>query len=64
MKELDPKTPRWFQTFYERHFRPVKSRSKRNERWSWVILGVIVTGQLTNHWHAEIWEFTRHLFGM
>ncbi len=37
-KELDKKTPQWFITWNDRFFRPVDSRSKRNEKLIFVII--------------------------
>ena len=57
-KELDKKTPQWFITWNDRFFRPVDSRSKRNEKLIFVIIaGVFGLNTVGNYYHIEIIDF-------
>ena len=64
-KELDRKTPNWFREWHNSYFQSVESRSKRNEKFIYLIL-VAVLGMNTvgNHYHSEIMQFFFRLFGV
>lgn len=60
--ELDSRTPKWFELWHNKHFKPVKDRSKRNERLIYLLLVVALTsGILANGNGEEIANLLRYL---
>jgi len=41
-KDLNPKTPHWFEDWHVKFFSPVDARTKRNERWIYIIITAII----------------------
>jgi hypothetical protein len=41
-KPLNNKTPKWFKDWHCMHFKPVRNRTVRNERWVYIILIAII----------------------
>lgn len=63
-KELNSKTPIWFKEWHSAFFRPVNSRSSRNEKLIYVLLAAVLgLNTVGNHYHIQIWEFIIRLFG-
>ena len=41
-ERLNGKTPRWFVDWHNNHFKSVRDRTKRNERWVYIIIVAII----------------------
>ena len=64
MKKLDPKTPKWFEAWHKEYFMSVHDRTKRNERWIYIIItAIIASGILSNGHTEEIASLVRAFFG-
>ncbi|KKM70700.1 hypothetical protein LCGC14_1438060 [marine sediment metagenome] len=61
-KKLTDKTPKWFEYWHLEHFSPVSDRTKRNERWIYIIITAIIgSGILANGNTDDIASFIRAL---
>ena len=62
-KELNSGTPVWFKLWHSEYFKPSDARSKRNERWLYIIITAIIgTSILVNKYSPEIASLWRVLF--
>ena len=46
---LNSKTPKWFQEWHWKHFRPVKDRTFNNRTLIYVILGAVIAAAFANN---------------
>ena len=51
--ELDPKTPHWFKDWHTKYFVRVDDRTKRNERWIYIIITAIIASGIMANGHTE-----------
>lgn len=52
---LDPKTPHWFDDWHNKYFDKVDDRTRRNEKWIYIIItAIIATGVMSNGNTEEI----------
>ncbi len=64
MKKLDPKTPKWFESWHKGYFMSVHDRTKRNERWIYIIItAIIASGVMAKGNTEEIVAIIRVFFG-
>ena len=62
--KLDNRTPHWFEDWHFRHFKSVQDRSKRNEKWIYIILVAIIgSGVLANGNAKEVASIISRLMG-
>lgn len=63
-REYYSKTPQWFKDWDFRYFRPVDSRSSRNEKLIYLILAAVLgLNTAGNYFHKEIADFILKLSG-
>ena len=63
-KDINSKAPQWFKEWHYEFFKPVDSRSSRNEKMIYLLLAVIFGfNTVGNHYHEEIWGFISRLIG-
>ena len=54
-KPLNNKTPHWFTDWHNKYFMPVHDRTKRNEKWIYIIITAIIASSIvTNGYKDEI----------
>jgi len=60
---LAEETPKWFELWHLAHFSPVSDRTRRNEKWIYIIITAIVaSGILANGSKEYIVDFLSGLF--
>ena len=63
-KELNSKTPQWFADWHSKYFMPVHDRTKRNEKWIYIIITAIIASSILANGHTEeIAGLVRAFFG-
>jgi len=52
-EKLNTVTPHWFRDWHVEHFKPVKGRTLRNERWIYIILVAILGSSVLTNGNAD-----------
>ncbi len=61
---LAEETPKWFELWHLAHFSPVSDRTRRNEKWIYIIITAIIASSILANGHTEeIASLVRAFFG-
>ncbi len=52
-KQLDPKTPKWFEIWHSSYFMPTHDRTKRNEKWIYIIVAAIIASGIAGRGYTD-----------
>ncbi|KKM87590.1 hypothetical protein LCGC14_1267270 [marine sediment metagenome] len=62
---LNGNTPKWFEHWHLKHFIQVDDRTKRNEKWIYIIIAAIIaSGVMANGNGETITSFIKALLGV
>lgn len=63
-KPLDSQTPVWFRIWHAEFFKPSDARSKRNEKWLYIIITAILgTSILSDKYGTELLALLKAFIG-